>query len=227
MLLVGQQEGLFLACKKYGGGGHWLLVRMDWRPSGWSVCLPLLIFLCTIKSRSFLLAPAHPGGPGKRAVKRLWWWWFWGEPSLGQFPWSFLPILLPQETKHWSKLKALNPTRENHPLASSSLDPVPDSWVKGSCALYTISPTPVSYCPVPVLSSVLNRILRMVPVFTNVVADHFNGPGRAIVLVCVSLCPGSNFWTERSLTLIFCMLWSCSAVRVIGQSSHSQRKRCC
>jgi len=21
------------------------------------------------------LAPAHPGGPGKRAVKWLWWWW--------------------------------------------------------------------------------------------------------------------------------------------------------
>ena len=27
---------------------------------------------CTIKSRSSLLAPAQPGGPGKRAVKRLW-----------------------------------------------------------------------------------------------------------------------------------------------------------
>ena len=27
-------------------------------------------FPCTGKSRSFLLAPAHPGGPGKRAVKR-------------------------------------------------------------------------------------------------------------------------------------------------------------
>jgi len=27
---------------------------------------------CTIKSRSFLLAPARPGGSGKRAVKRLW-----------------------------------------------------------------------------------------------------------------------------------------------------------
>jgi len=53
-----------------GGGGHWL-VRMVWRPAGWSMCLPLLIFPCTIKSRSSLLAPAHPGGPGKRAVKRL------------------------------------------------------------------------------------------------------------------------------------------------------------
>jgi len=30
---------------------------------------------CTIKRRSSLLAPAQPGGPGKRAVKWLWWWW--------------------------------------------------------------------------------------------------------------------------------------------------------
>jgi len=56
-----------------GGGGH-CLVRMEWRPAGWSVCLPLLIFPCTIKFRSSLLAPAYPGGPGKRAVKQLWWW---------------------------------------------------------------------------------------------------------------------------------------------------------
>jgi len=34
----------------------------------------VLIFPCTIKSRSSLLAPAHPGGPGERAVKWLWWW---------------------------------------------------------------------------------------------------------------------------------------------------------
>jgi len=53
-----------------GGGGHWL-VWMEWRPAGWSVCLPVLIFPCTIKSRSFLLAPAHPGGSGKRAVKMV------------------------------------------------------------------------------------------------------------------------------------------------------------
>ena len=70
-LLVGRQEG-HPACKKWGdgGGGHWL-VRMEWRPARWSVCLPLLIFRCTIKSRSSLLAPAHPDGPGKRAIKRL------------------------------------------------------------------------------------------------------------------------------------------------------------
>ena len=73
-LLVGWQEG-HPACKKWGddGGGHWL-VRMEWRPAGLSACLSLLIFSCTIKSGS-LLALAHPGGHGKRAVKRSWWWY--------------------------------------------------------------------------------------------------------------------------------------------------------
>ena len=60
-------------CVGDGGCGHWLLVRMEWRPSRWSVCLPLLIFRCIIKSRSSLLAPAQPGGSRKRAVKQLWW----------------------------------------------------------------------------------------------------------------------------------------------------------
>ena len=53
---------------------HWL-VQMEWHPAGWSMCLPLLIFPCTIKSRSSVLAPAHLGGRGKRAVKRSWWMW--------------------------------------------------------------------------------------------------------------------------------------------------------
>ena len=66
---LGDRKGIWPVKKWDGGGGHWL-VRMEWRPAGWSVCLPLLISLCTIKSRSSLLAPAHPGGPGKRAVKR-------------------------------------------------------------------------------------------------------------------------------------------------------------
>jgi len=70
-LLVEQQEG-HPACKNWGdgGGGNWL-VWMEWRPAGWSVCLPLLIFPCTIKSRSSLLASAHLGGSDKRAIKRL------------------------------------------------------------------------------------------------------------------------------------------------------------
>ena len=41
-------------------------------PSRMVSCLPLLILPYTIKSRSSLLALAHPGGPGKRAVKWLW-----------------------------------------------------------------------------------------------------------------------------------------------------------
>ena len=54
-------------------GTAYCSVRMEWRPAGWllgvcaSVNLPL-----HHNSRSSLLAPAHPGGPGKRAVKRLW-----------------------------------------------------------------------------------------------------------------------------------------------------------
>ena len=55
----------------HDGGRHWL-VRMEWCPAGWLVCLPLLISPCTIKSRSSLLAPTHQGGPGKGAVKWLW-----------------------------------------------------------------------------------------------------------------------------------------------------------
>jgi len=56
---------LYIVYGEDGGGGHWL-VRMEWHPAGWSVCLRLLIFPCTIKSRSSLLAPAYPGSPGKR-----------------------------------------------------------------------------------------------------------------------------------------------------------------
>ena len=69
---LGDRKGI-RPVKNMGDGGdeHWL-VRMEWRPAGWSMCLPLSIFPCTIKSRSSLLAPALPGSPGKRAVKRLW-----------------------------------------------------------------------------------------------------------------------------------------------------------
>jgi len=63
-LLVGRQEG-HSACKNGDGGGGHCLVRMELRPAGWSVCLPLVIFPCTIKSRGSLMAPAHPGGPEK------------------------------------------------------------------------------------------------------------------------------------------------------------------
>jgi len=47
------------------------VARLILSPFGLFMGLPLLIFPCTIKSRSSLQAPAHPVGPGKRAVKRL------------------------------------------------------------------------------------------------------------------------------------------------------------
>jgi len=70
-LLVGWQEG-HPACKKMGDGGgeHWLF-RMEWRPAGWLMFLPPLIFPCIIKFRSSLLAPAHPGSPGKKGRKMV------------------------------------------------------------------------------------------------------------------------------------------------------------
>jgi len=71
-LLVGRQEG-HLACKN-GGWWRWALVSPDGvAPSLMvGVFAELLIFPGTIKSRSSLLAPAHPGGPIKSAIKRLW-----------------------------------------------------------------------------------------------------------------------------------------------------------
>ena len=75
-LLFGWHEG-YPACKKWGdgGGGHWL-VRREWHQAGSSVCLPLLIFPWTIKSRSSLLAPVDPGGSRKKGRKTVvvWWW---------------------------------------------------------------------------------------------------------------------------------------------------------
>ena len=48
------------------------LVRMECHPHGLSVCLPLVILRSTIKSRrSFLLAPAHLGGLGKKGHKMV------------------------------------------------------------------------------------------------------------------------------------------------------------
>jgi len=60
----------------------------------------MLIFPCIIKSRSSLLALAHPGGPEKRVVKWLWWWWCWlidwyslASPDMGH--WDTCPPWLP------------------------------------------------------------------------------------------------------------------------------------
>jgi len=68
----GRQEG-HPACKN-GGWWRWALVSADGvAPSQMVGVSASVNFPCTIKSRSSLLAPAHQGGPGKRAVKWLWW----------------------------------------------------------------------------------------------------------------------------------------------------------
>jgi len=71
-LLVGQQEG-HPACKKMGEWWRWALICPDGvaprRMVGVSASVSLPLH---IKSRSSLLAPAHLGAPGKRAVKWLW-----------------------------------------------------------------------------------------------------------------------------------------------------------
>jgi len=55
-----------------GGGGHWL-VRMEWRPAGWSVCLRLLIFPYAIKFRSFSYGTGSPGWvPEKGRQMAVW-----------------------------------------------------------------------------------------------------------------------------------------------------------
>jgi len=38
------------------------------------VCLLLLIFHLHRKVQKFSSGTGWPGGPGKRAIKRLWWW---------------------------------------------------------------------------------------------------------------------------------------------------------
>jgi len=73
-LLVGQQEG-HPACKKMGGWWRWALVSPDGVAPSRMVSVSASVNLPVHhKVQKSLLAPAHPGGPGKRAVKWLWWW---------------------------------------------------------------------------------------------------------------------------------------------------------
>jgi len=69
-LLVGRQEG-HPACKKFGdgGGGH-CLVRMEWRPSGWSVCLPVNLPLHH-KVQKFSSGTGSPGWSRKKGHKMV------------------------------------------------------------------------------------------------------------------------------------------------------------
>jgi len=49
----------------HGGDDHVVVKAVDRYDHCCATWWPLLIFPCTIKSRSSLLALAHPGGPGK------------------------------------------------------------------------------------------------------------------------------------------------------------------
>jgi len=100
-LLLGRQEG-HPVCKNMGGWWRWALVNPDGvAPTRMvsvsaSVNLPL-----HHKVQKFSSGPAHPGGPGKRAVKRLWWWWLQLTPCVGavyvnfhNYVWSTVSKLL-------------------------------------------------------------------------------------------------------------------------------------
>jgi len=72
VLLVGRQEG-HPACKKIwgdGGGEHWL-VRMEWRPAGWSVCLPLLSSLAPYSPEVLFWHRHTPGWSLKKGRKTV------------------------------------------------------------------------------------------------------------------------------------------------------------
>ena len=72
-LLVAWQEG-HPACKikKMGvrGGGHWL-VRMEWRPAGWSVCLPLFNLPLHHKVQKPSSGTGSPGWSWKKGCKTV------------------------------------------------------------------------------------------------------------------------------------------------------------
>jgi len=52
-----------------GGGGHWL-VRMEWHPAGWSVCLPVNLPLHH-KVQKFSSGTGSPGWSQKKGRKTV------------------------------------------------------------------------------------------------------------------------------------------------------------
>ena len=52
------------------GGGHWL-VRMEWRPAGWSVCLPLVNLPLHHKVQKFSSGTGSPGWSKKKGHKTV------------------------------------------------------------------------------------------------------------------------------------------------------------
>ena len=74
MLLVGRQEG-HLACKKLSSGVLvWLSVWSEVPDLHMAQLISLPLTVCCfskIQIAFSFLVPAHPGSPGKRAVKRV------------------------------------------------------------------------------------------------------------------------------------------------------------
>jgi len=60
-----------------GGWWRWALVSSDGVAPIWmvGVSASVNLHLHYKVQKFFLLALSHLGGPGKRAVKQLWWWW--------------------------------------------------------------------------------------------------------------------------------------------------------
>jgi len=69
-LLIWRQEG-HPACKKWGdgGGGHWL-VRMEWRPAGWSMSASVNLPLHH-KVQKFSSGTGSPGWSQKKGHKTV------------------------------------------------------------------------------------------------------------------------------------------------------------
>jgi len=69
---LGSRKGIW-PVKKYGGWRRWALVSPDGVAPSWMVDVSASLNLpLHHKVQKFSLAPAHPGGPGKRAIKQLW-----------------------------------------------------------------------------------------------------------------------------------------------------------
>jgi len=105
-----------------GWGGHWL-VQMEWRPAGWSVCLPLLIFPCTIVHK--FSGTGSPRWSRKRTIKRL--------CVSTQYKYHYMSAstteyknFFPKTIKEWNNCSA-------DLIESSFLDIFKDSLVQCSC----------------------------------------------------------------------------------------------
>jgi len=124
-LLVGQQEG-HPARKKMVGWWRWALVSSDGVAPSRMISVSASVNLTfTIKSRSSLLAPAHPGGPGKNGRKTVVWWW-WCSCHILFFHW-LLYYLRGEQTYifiHFIPSLLLDDRKDICPLKTSPITPI-------------------------------------------------------------------------------------------------------